>query len=240
MAELDYFRVTSNGVRAMGIDFADTDDLPDEQIVYAFVTFRPRLPAGTIIWAPGLTQPRGIQLDPVKARFSPEDGKLRTIVAQPQNEKQIVTVTGDPFTLTFDGQTTTNLANTATQLQVETALRALPNIGNEGNHLYVTGDPGGPYNVFFTGKYAGTDVPQMTATNATVTTGTPGVGNEGVLLVANTAALELDELIYDVDFEVPHSERTLTGFAITAPTTTGTVIDLESVTKLPHRTELGI
>lgn len=233
-ASPDTFTITCNGIGALGIDYVDAGIDPDEDIVYAFVYFKPRLPKGTTIWASGLTPPRGIQLDDVKARFSPEDGKLRTIVAQPTNEKQIVTVTGNPFTLTYASQTTSSLASTATAIQVETALGALSSIGGEEN-VNVSGVNGGPFNVFFTGALGGTDVAQMTATNATITTATTGAGNLGVKLVANTALLNLDELIYDVEFEVPESDRIIDAFAITAPTTTGQTIALETVTKLPHR-----
>lgn len=126
----DTFTVTCNGIGAIGIDYVDAGSEPDEDIIYAFVTFRPRLAPGTTIWAPGLTPPRGIELDDVKARFSPEDGKLRTIVGKPSNEKQLVTVTaGGPFTLTYAGQTTTSIAGTGTAALVKAALEALPNIG---------------------------------------------------------------------------------------------------------------
>ena len=231
MAALDYFTVTSSGIGAVGIDYVDADDLPDEAVVYAFVTFTPRLPTGTVIWAPTLTPPRGIQLDKVRARFSPEDGILRTIVGEAVNERQRITVTGDPFTLSFDGAgPTTNLANTATALQVDAALEALPNIGP--NDVFVSGPNGGPYDVTFRTALAGTNVPQLSATNATITTLTQGTLDAGVKLVANTSALDLDELIYDVSFVVPESTRTIASFGILAPTTAGQTIDLASVTKL--------
>jgi hypothetical protein len=49
MSSLDYFTITSNGIGAVGIDYVDADDLPDEHIIYAFVDFVPRLPKGTVI-----------------------------------------------------------------------------------------------------------------------------------------------------------------------------------------------
>ena len=232
---LDTFLATCEGIHSIGIDYVDEDVEPDEEIIYAFVEFRPRLAKDHVIWSPGLG--RGIQLDTIKARFSPEDGKLRTIVAQPQNERQTITVTGDPFTLTFDGETTDPIDEAASQLEVETAIRALSNVGA---NVYVTGDPGGPFNVFFAGVFAGTDVPEMTATNATVDTFRDGEANAGVRLVANTALIDLDELVYDVTFTVPESDRTLAGFAFTAPTTADQTVALETVTKLPHRSTLGL
>lgn len=233
MTALDYFTVTCNGIGSIDSDYVDAGVEPDESIVYAFVFFRPRLAPGTVIWCPTLTPPRGIQLDKVKARFAPEDGVLRTIVGEPTNEHQRVTVSGNPFTLTFSGQPTGNLANTATATQVDTALEGLSNIGV--NEVYVSGANGGPFDVTFHGTLGYTNVPVMSATNATVSTITEGTLDAGVKLVANTATLDLDELIYDVEFLVPESDRKITPFAIMAPTTTNQTLDLATVTKLPPR-----
>jgi hypothetical protein len=136
MATLDYFTVTSAGIGAIGIDYVDPGTDPDETVVFSFVDFIAREPAGTVHWLSGLTPPRGIQLDPVRARYSPEDGQLRTIVGHPTNEQQLVTATG-AFTLTYAGQTTGTIALTATPPTVQTALEALSNI-NPGD-IYVSG-----------------------------------------------------------------------------------------------------
>jgi hypothetical protein len=349
-ASPDTFLVTSDGIGAIGIDYVDLGTEPDEDVIYAFVLFTPRLEPGTVIWAPGLTPPRGIVLDPVRARFAPEDGKLRTIVGEPRNEKQLVTVTGTPFTLTpiSGGPTTANIAQTATPAQVQAALEALANIDvgdvfvsgatvNEkqtitigggatggtfplafngsdpipelgrnstaslvkaalqslstigSGGVSVTGPTGGPWVVEFTGPLAGADQPLITtsaanltggtptagvtetvkgstgnpftvtfqgqyehqdmalmaATNATITAAQEGTSDLGVKLVANTALLALDDLIYDVEFDVPDdefgtAERILKPFAIAAPETTGVTLDLATVAKLPHRSQLGI
>jgi hypothetical protein len=349
-ANPDYFTVTSDGIGSIGVDYVDLNTDPDEAIVYAFVDFKPRLPEGFTIWASGLTPPRGIILDDVRARFSPEDGKLRTIIAGPVNEKQTVTIAGDgtltfsgqttatigtsttrdqllaaleglsniavgdvfvsgatvnekqtitigggatggTFPLTFDGQTTSpELTRNATPSLVKAALQALSNIGS--GDVSVTGPTGGPWIVEFTGALAGTNVPQMTTSAANLTGGTPtaavtttqagstgspftvtfqgayagtdvpvmvgtggvsvststgGTAALGVKLVANTTLIDLDELIYDVEFEVPDDQlddtedgRIVKPFAIEAPTTAGQTVDLATVTKLPHRSELGI
>jgi hypothetical protein len=335
-ANPDFFTVQCDGIGAFGIDYVDPNTDPDEHVVYAFVWFKPRIPDGFVIWAPGLTPPRGIALDDVRGRFSPEDGKLRTIVAQSLNEKQRITVTGDPFTLTFDGQPTGSLAEASTPAQVLTALEALSNINpgdvfvsgqtqNEKQTVTVTGDPftltfdgeptepiddsvnagfvkaalqrlpnigsggcavagpsGGPFVVEFTGPLAGTnvaqmtgtnvtvetviagstgspftvtfqgqyetvDVPALTATNATIETVQPGTPDLGVKLVANTALLALDELIYDVEFDVPDDtdndlddNRKILPFAISADVAANATINLATVERLPHRSELGI
>jgi hypothetical protein len=74
---------------------------------------------------------------------------------------------------------------------------------------------------------------------------TPGTADAGIKVVANTSVIEgPDELIYDIDFDVPDSpentsDRVIRPFAITAPTIAGQTIDLATVTKLPHRSELG-
>jgi hypothetical protein len=85
--------------------------------------------------------------------------------------------------LTYSGQTTSAIAWNATATAVQTALRALSNIGN--NDVVVTGGPGPatPYVVTFQGSLEDADVAQMTATGSftggtspavAVTTTTPG------------------------------------------------------------------
>lgn len=235
---LDTFLVTCSGIGAVGVDWVDEGIEPDETLIRAFVYFEPRLPPGTVIWCPTLSPPRGIQLDKVRARFAPEDGVLRTIQGEPTNEKQHVVITGNPWSVSFSGQPTSNLANTATAAQFDTALEALPNIGP--TEVYVSGPNGGPFDVTFHGSLGYTNVPLMVGTNATVTTLAEGTLDAGVKLIANTAVLDLDELIWDVTFEIPESDRILTPFAFAAPTTANQTIDLASVTKLPSRTELGL
>lgn len=137
MATLDYFTATCNGIGAIQVDYVDAGVAPDEEIVFAFVDFIPREDPGTVHWLSGLTPPRGIQLDTIRGRFSDQDGKLRTIIGHPTNEKQIITATSTPITVTYSGQTTAPFANTATPAQVQAALEALSNI-NVGD-IYVYG-----------------------------------------------------------------------------------------------------
>jgi hypothetical protein len=137
MAALEYFTVVCSGLSAIQIDYVDPGLEPDEEVVYAFVDFIPREEKGTVHWLPGLTPPRGIQLDPMRGRFASEDGKLRTIVGHPTNEKQLVTATGTPITLTYAGQTTASFTNVATPPQVQTALENLSNIAV--GDVYVSG-----------------------------------------------------------------------------------------------------
>lgn len=358
----DYFTVTSDGIGAIGIDYVDADTDPDEDVVYAFVKFSPRLLEGQTIWAPGLTPPRGIILDPVKARFSPEDGRLRTIVAGPKNEKQRITITGNPtggtWPLSFSGEgPVTGIAHNAIPSVVQAALETLPNIDpgdvyvsgattNEKQQVaigggasggtfrarfngsayadsgafprmassqtmknllqalptigsgncsvvgpaggpwiveftgglagqnqplleiettsltggtptatvttVIPGTSGSPYTVTFQGQYTAVDVPLLTSSGASLTpsggvlieTTQTGTSDLGVKLVANTALIDLDELIYDVDITVPDSEENTTDrrirpFAIAAPTLTNQTVDLATVPKLPHRSEIA-
>lgn len=91
------------------------------------------------------------------------------------NEEQTVTITGSPtggnFTLTFNGDTTANIAHNATATAVRSALEALDNI--EPGDVTVTGGPGPgtPYVVTFAGQYVSTNVPEMSAAH-TFTGGT--------------------------------------------------------------------
>jgi hypothetical protein len=90
------------------------------------------------------------------------------------SEIQTVTVTGTPtggtFTLTFDGQTTAAIAYNAAAATVQAALEAMSNI--QPNDAVVTGSAGGPYTVTFGANKLGTNVPQMTASGASLTGGT--------------------------------------------------------------------
>lgn len=92
------------------------------------------------------------------------------------NEKQTVTVTGTPtggdFTLVYRGQETAAIAFNAAASAVQTALRALSNIGASG--VTVTGGalPGAAVVVEFTGPLANTDVFMLQVGNNGLTGGT--------------------------------------------------------------------
>jgi hypothetical protein len=93
------------------------------------------------------------------------------IVADGANEAQTVTVTNgaSPFTLTYDGQTTGSIAGNAPASAVQSALVSLSNL--ESGQVSVSGAAGGPYTVTFN---TGSNVSQMTGSNATVATSTAG------------------------------------------------------------------
>lgn len=86
------------------------------------------------------------------------------------NEEQTIslgTVTGGTFTLTYDGQTTGNIAYNASAATVEAALEGLSNIG--AGEATTTGSAGGPWTVTFSGNLAGTDVDQITVDGTNLT-----------------------------------------------------------------------
>lgn len=94
-----------------------------------------------------------------------------------QNEVQSVAISGTPtggtYTLKFAEQETAAIAYNAAASAVQTALRALPNIGATG--VAVTGS--GPYAVTFQGTLAGENVPTLELGNNSLTGGTaPTVG----------------------------------------------------------------
>lgn len=88
------------------------------------------------------------------------------------SEVQTVTVTGSPsggdFKLSYRGQQTAVIAFNAAGSAVQTALRALSNIGSTG--VTVTGN--GPYAVTFAGPLANTDVYMLQLTDNDLTGGT--------------------------------------------------------------------
>lgn len=100
----------------------------------------------------------------------------QTVPAEGVDEVQTVTVTGTPtggtYTLTFSGQTTAGIVYNATSSQVQSALEALSNIA-PGDVVCAGGPhPGTAVTVTFGGAYDGADVPQMTASAASLTGGT--------------------------------------------------------------------
>lgn len=87
------------------------------------------------------------------------------------NEQQTVTVTatGGTFTLSFAGDTTAPIPEAATAAAVQAALEELDGI--DPGDVAVTGSAGGPFTVEFRGRYAATNVAQMTADGTALTPG---------------------------------------------------------------------
>lgn len=89
------------------------------------------------------------------------------------NEVETVTLdngpTGGTFTLTFNAETTAGIAYNASAATVQAAIEALatPVPGD----VSVIGAAGGPWEITFTGAYAGTDVTEMTGSGASLTGG---------------------------------------------------------------------
>jgi len=99
------------------------------------------------------------------------------------NEVQTITstATGGTFTLTFDGQTTGNIAYNATGAAVQTALEGLANIGV--GDVSVTGSSGGPWTVTFQGELRYRNVPMLIEDETNLTGGT-------ITIVETTAGVE--------------------------------------------------
>jgi len=102
-------------------------------------------------------------------------------------------ITGDTFTLTIDGSTTTALSTDAAAVTVQTAVEAVVGAGN----ATVSGDAGGPYTIEFVSGKAKTDVVVMgtgygvnEAQNVTVTLGT--AGDKLTLTYGEDSTAELD------------------------------------------------
>jgi hypothetical protein len=178
---------------------------PDKYLIWVPLTITAR---PEVCYLTGTTPPRTIRFRPIKARI--ENGVLRLIGGSAQvNEEQQVTVTGNPFTLTYSGQTTANISSTSTFTQVEAALVALSNL--ESGDVPVVGTAPN-FTVFFQGNLAGTNVSQMSAPNATVSTVDQGADNAGVRLTAKTSVLGLGDvpLLYDVTY----GKGTINGVAV--------------------------
>jgi hypothetical protein len=124
------------------------------------------------------------------------------------SEVQTVTITGVPtggdFTLTFNGQTTGDIAFDAAAAAVELAIEALSNVG--AGNATVTGSAGGPYTVTF-GAALG-NVPQMTADGSGLTG-----GSAPAVVVATTTP---GNNLTDIGYAAPEvgSEATPNGIGI--------------------------
>ncbi len=116
-----------------------------------------------------------------KVYYSDAEGNI----SKATDEVQSITVTDDPFTLTYSGQTTGDIAEGATPAEVQEALEALSNIAV--GDVIVTADSGAAdYLVEFAGALQDTDVAAMTATNATIATVTAGGAITGLVRVGHT------------------------------------------------------
>lgn len=107
-------------------------------------------------------------------------------------------LTGGTFTLSFEGQTTSNLTYDESAADIETALKALSNIGS--SDVSVSGEAGGPWDVEFSGTLAaasqtlltgsGTNLAGQSVTVTTTQHGLPGdnhrVRIEGTQLLSET------------------------------------------------------
>lgn len=94
-----------------------------------------------------------------------------TAISDVNNELQeiIIDATGGNYTLTYSGQTTANIAATATAATIQAALIALSNIGP--SEVVVAGAVGGPFTVEFKGTLGDINVAQMTATDVSLSGG---------------------------------------------------------------------
>lgn len=90
------------------------------------------------------------------------------------SEQQLLTLTGSPgggtFKLSYRGQETSALTYDESAADIQTALRALANIGSTG--VTVAGSNGGPWTVTFAGPLANTDVFMLQLSTNSLTGGT--------------------------------------------------------------------
>ncbi|RCS43931.1 hypothetical protein DTL42_18265 [Bremerella cremea] len=102
-------------------------------------------------------------------------GQLAVSITQaaiePRNEQVLITlgeeVSGGTFTLSHAGHTTSDLAYDATSATVAAALAALSHLAN--GDIQVSGNPGGPWTIEFTGSQAATNVSSVSANGDNLT-----------------------------------------------------------------------
>jgi hypothetical protein len=136
-------------------------------------------------------------------------------------------VTGGNFTLTYKGQTTANIAYSAalTSATVNTAFQLLSTVGA---NCTVTGSAGGPYTFTFSGALA-TDMSPVTATNVSLTGGTPTMtlvarannyfAHDMAVKVSNVTDFSDSGGVFAIEWELTIVEDGAWGKAQTATTT---------------------
>lgn len=145
-------------VVALQDGFSGTADIDDASIVAEDGTL--------LIDSATLDLHDDVTIVPVGVRFTtPAISTIRTVTAQ--NNSMVWTVTVDAtsgnFTLTFEGQTTANIAEGAAASAVQSALEALSNVAP--GDLLVTGSSGGPFTVTAAATYANESGLVLTATD---------------------------------------------------------------------------
>lgn len=131
------------------------------------------------------------------------------------NEVQTLTVTGDPWTVTFafegKSNTTGNLAQTGiTAAQVQTALNDLKSVqqgGQNAANVAVTGSTGGPFTVTFQNKLQRANVPAFTGTNVTIATTTPGGNNFHAITRSTSDQPPITSLIYGFEGDTDNPRK---------------------------------
>lgn len=177
--------ITQNALTSGGVDAEDEEEYLDRlRTRLQLLAPRPIIARDFAIMAEDIAGvDRAIALD----GYNPLANEIQTVD---------VDATGGNFQLTFQGQTTANIAWNATAAAVQAALEALSNI-NPGDVL-VTGGPGpAMWTVEFMGQWEGDNVTQMTntdtltggagtVTNATLRegVGVSGFNNERMVAVA--------------------------------------------------------
>lgn len=134
-------------------------------------------PSGVIVWTVNYTGALAAKDQPdLLIDTSGLTGGPAVVVQTQQggegdNEVKLITFinspTGGTFKLSFDGQTTSNIAYNATASIIQAALEALSSIG-VGN-VGVTGNIGGPFTVTFIGDLRGTNVGTLSGDGVNLT-----------------------------------------------------------------------
>lgn len=120
---------------------------------------------------------------PGKTYYADQNGNVMSATDEVQDVT--VTNTANPFTLTVAGQTTANIAGTASINDVKTALEALSNVAP--GDVFVTDAPGAPqYRIVFGGAFNDSNVATITASNATVAVVTEGGSVNGLVKIGHT------------------------------------------------------
>jgi hypothetical protein len=178
-----------------------------------------------------LTPPTGVDTnDYVTLRVSDDDAADEVqslwVSTTPRNEVQRITKSSNanPFTLTFDGETTASIVAVPTTLQIKAALEALPNV----DEVFVSQVTDLVWDVQFSDP-GGQDVPEMTGVTAggTITVITPIPGTTGGDLTLSDGVDETDPIMFD-DLAATLETRLETDIASivdVSVTGTGTEID---------------
>lgn len=248
--QLTYFTVTGHWYDVEAPDTSGTTNTPQFLVVSAFITFKPRLKPGTVIYVSNLDLQANMAVPSTVARVASTTGGTFTAGTY----YWVITATNANGETTKSAEVTSTLTGSTSSVALSwdrtdgaTGYKIWRGTTAGGENILVTTIGSGTTTTYTDTGTAGTSVSPPTSNTAAMSANTglalPAItarilqgelqtidraDTPQIQLVANSAVLNLTSLVYDVSFSnvvYASAGQTITNFAFTAPTT-ATTIDL--------------